>query len=126
MRAFSRRAKSGIAPTSARSNGSKISSPAPAAAMFLMTDLSSAPSERASATTRKPSRASLRAMARPIPRLPPVTRTLRTGALQLAAGGHGQRRHEPDAGRRLVRRKLAAAGGEDLGLERILVPGRVG
>src|SRR5579863_8104974 len=99
-----------MASTSERSNGSKPSSPAPAAATAAIAGSSSAPSDRASATTRYPSRASLRPMARPIPRLPPVTSTLRTGALQLAAGGHGQSRYEAEPGRDLVRRQIAAAG----------------
>ena len=57
-------------------------------------------------------------MARPIPRLPPVTRTLRIDPLQLAAGGHGQRRHEAKHRRNLVRREIAATGRQDLGLDR--------
>src|SRR4051812_29854893 len=52
-------------------------------------------------------------MARPSPRLPPVTMTLRmTG--QLAGGGELQGRNETDRGGNLVRSEMIAAESEDL------------
>ena len=59
-------------------------------------------------------RPAARAMARPRPRLPPVTRTLCIGARQLSGRRDVERRDEADHGRHLVGRELRAAIVQDL------------
>src|SRR5262249_46346523 len=69
------------------------------------------------AVTAYPSATSRRTIARPIPRLPPVTTTCRplaTGAHHLAGSAHVQRRHEANHDRNLVERQLALAMLKDL------------
>src|ERR1700742_2507943 len=75
---------------------------------------SSSLSRRATAMTLKPAPASLRAIDRPMPRLPPVTRTLRICSRELARGRDIQRLDETDHRRHLVGRQRRAAIAEDL------------
>src|ERR1700712_1491441 len=62
--------------------------------------------------TRKPDAASASAMPRPRPRVPPVTRTLRTA--EFSGGGDGEVGDGADHGGHLVRREGGAAGGQPL------------
>src|ERR1700722_11691219 len=71
-------------------------------------------SRRATATTFYPAAAILREMARPIPRLPPVTRTLCIVPGQLSGRGDIERADEPDHGGDLVRRQRRPAIGQNL------------
>src|SRR5690349_11036007 len=71
--------------------------------------VSSSLSRRAAAMTLKPAPARRFAIARPMPRLPPVTRTLRIRARQLAGRGDVERVDEADHRRHLVGRKLRPA-----------------
>src|SRR5699024_8591799 len=71
-------------------------------------------SRRATAMTLKPEAASLPTMARPMPRLPPVTRTLRIGSCELARGRHVERVDEADHCGHLVRGQRCAAIGQNL------------
>src|SRR6185436_15053183 len=61
-------------------------------------------------------------MARPSPRLAPVTRTLRIAALELAARRNRERRYEVDRRRNLVPGQARAAMLLDLVLERARIP----
>ena len=63
-------------------------------------------------------------MARPSPRLPPVTMTLSTGTHQLAGGGELERRNEAQAGRHFVGGQGAAAGLQKLALDVLGLPAR--
>src|SRR5258708_4570559 len=58
-------------------------------------------------------------MARPMPRLPPVTSTLRIGARQLAGAGDVERLHESDHRRYLVWRKALPAICDDVIADRL-------
>src|SRR6185437_12241224 len=71
---------------------------------------------RATATAPYPSQRSRRTIPRPRPRLPPVTRTLRTAG-QLAGTGNVQRGDEPQNPRDLVRREVLAAERQNLPVE---------
>src|SRR4051812_19842518 len=72
---------------------------------------------RAIAMARYPELASRRTIARPRPRLPPVTTTLRIAPRELAALRDRQRRDEADRGRNLVPRQSFTAEMHDLALE---------
>src|SRR5262249_16503371 len=103
--------KAGSASIALRSQGRKCRLPclaAPTAAR------NSSLSRRATAIALKPAFASLSAIASPMPRLPPVTRTLRIGARQLSGRRHVQRLDEADHRRYLVRSQRGAAIGQDL------------
>src|SRR5271170_25318 len=67
--------------------------------------------------TRNPVSASLRAIPRPKPRLPPVTITLRMATDQLSGFGHSQVSHDIDHRWNFVRRERLAAKQQDLVLE---------
>src|SRR5271170_5065081 len=67
--------------------------------------------------TRNPVSASLRAIPRPKPRLPPVTITLRMATNQLSGFGHSQAGHYIDYRGNFVRRERLAAKQQDFVLE---------
>src|SRR5262245_25940613 len=77
-------------------------------------DANSSFMRRAIATTWYPSSVSLRTIPRPIPRLPPVTITLRIITNQFACSGNFQRGDATDRNRDLVCGQALAAGLDDL------------
>src|SRR5437016_1822323 len=77
---------------------------------------------RATAIVRSPLQTTRRTIARPKPRLPPVTMAL-SMAGQFARGADGERRHETNGGGDLVRRKRLAADLPDLSLHSCVVVG---
>src|SRR5271156_5218321 len=92
-----------------------------------MADVSSVLSLRAIAIARKPASVSLRVIPRPIPRLPPVTTTLRMEADELPGICDRQGGNEIDGGGDLMRWQNLAAMAQDIdakgaagGLRRIL------
>src|SRR5271156_6043423 len=113
MRARVSRTKAGMAATSARSSGAKTSAPA---AAFADARSNASLLRRATATTRKPSPARRSAMARPRPRLAPVTMTL-SMARELSRPGHRQIGDEAQPRRRHMGGQTRAAGGEDFALQ---------
>src|SRR6267143_1406726 len=102
---------------SARSNATKRSDPGWSRWASFSAERSGSLSFRATAMARYPAAASLRAMPRPSPRLPPVTRTLRIPAHDLTCRGNGQGRNKVDRRRDLVPGKRRAAVLEDRVLE---------
>src|SRR5882724_6445919 len=94
---------------SARSNATKRSDPGWSRWASFSAERSGSLSFRATAMARYPAAASLRAMPRPSPRLPPVTRTLRIPAHDLTCRGNGQGRNKVDRRRDLVPGKRRAA-----------------
>src|SRR5207247_2706810 len=93
---------------SARSHATKRSEPGWAPSASSIADVSWGLSFRATAMTRYPAAVSRRAMPRPRPRLPPVTRTLRMLTHHLAGPRNTQEPHEADRGRHLVSRQRVA------------------
>src|SRR2546422_8406366 len=93
----------------ARSNGTKWSDPGLSRSASSIADASWLVSFRATAMARYPTPVSLRAMAMPSPRLPPVTITLRIATHHFACRSDGQGRNEGDRRRNLVPRKRCAA-----------------
>src|ERR1700704_5317706 len=102
---------------SARSNATKRSDPGWPRWASSIAELSGSLSLRATAMARYPAAASLRTMPRPSPRLPPVTRTLRISAHDLACRSNGQRRNKVDRRRDLVPGKCCATVLKDRVLE---------
>src|SRR5215469_8729828 len=98
-----------MAAESSRSKAWNCTSPVPACAADAMTARSCSLSERATARTRWPLAASPAAIARPSPRLAPVTMTLRIGAHQLSGSGHLESWHDAYQGGHLVRCQYAPA-----------------
>src|SRR5581483_8044081 len=103
--------KAGMSSTALRSLLRKCRLPCFASAIATR---NSALSRRATAMTLKPDAASFRAMASPMPRLPPVTRTLRIGSHELARGRHVEGLDEADHRGNLVRGQRCATIGQDL------------
>src|ERR1700749_2473874 len=94
-----------------RSQARKCKLPCPASDIAAR---NSSLSRRATAMTLKPAPASRRPIASPMPRLPPVTRTLRIGTRELARGRHVERFDEANYRWHLVRGQRCAAIGQDL------------
>src|SRR5271170_1149148 len=113
MRARVSRTKAGMAATSTRSSAAKLSAPA---AAFADARSNASLLRRATAITRNPSPASRSAMARPRPRLAPVTMTL-SMARELSRPGHRQVGDEAQPRRRHVWGQTRAAGGEDFAFQ---------
>src|SRR3989475_8885007 len=101
----------------ARSNGTKRSDPGLSRSASSIAAAGWLASFRAPAMTRSPAPVSLRAMAMPSPRLPPVTITLRIATHHFACRSDGQGRNEGDRRRNLVPRKRFAAELQDLALD---------
>src|SRR5437660_3164688 len=106
-----------MASISARSNGTKWKDSGWSRSASSIADVSCGVSFRATAMARYPTPVNRRAMARPSPRLPPVTRTLRIVPHQLAGRSDVQGRDDGDRGRNLVRRQRVATMLQDLLLE---------
>src|SRR2546421_3285506 len=83
-----------MAAMSLRSKARKLPAP-PWPPPAAMAQRSSSLSVRAMAIARYPPAASVVAIASPIPRLPPVTTTLRIGTHQFPGRGNLERRHDP-------------------------------
>src|SRR2546426_10808221 len=101
----------------ARSHGTKRSDPGLSRSASSIADVSWLVSFRAIAMTRYPAPVSLRAMAMPSPRLPPVTITFRIATHHFACRSDGQGRNEVDRHRNLVPRKRFVAELQNLMLD---------
>src|SRR2546421_2273648 len=108
-----------MASMSLRSKARKLTAP-PWPSPAAMAQRSSSLSVRAMAIARYPAAASVVAIASPIPRLPPVTTTLRIGTHQFPGRGNLQCRHDANAHRYLVRRQVTTARLQNLALHQLL------
>ena len=113
----SSRTNVGITATSLRSRGRNTKEPRPCCARLAALAASSSLSRRATATTRNPSRASRSAIARPIPRLAPVTITL-SMPRELAALRHRKVGDESQSRGNHISGETRTARGKDLALRR--------